>query len=195
MPSAADTARAGATAPNFQLRRHGLRSAGLIVGLAATARWAPSSLAMAPALASTGAAELAHWPGLALKGLQGHAITVGPGPWKATLVDFWASGCTPCRLSFPWMNRLHKRLGNRGLRILAINLDRRSEDAIRFLSAYPARFEIALDPAAQAAAALQIQAMPTSMLVRRDGAIGWTHKGFRESDVAVLEQRIEEALG
>jgi thiol-disulfide isomerase/thioredoxin len=98
-----------------------------------------------------------------LKGLQGQSLTIDAGPWRATLIDFWASWCTPCRLSFPWMNSLHKRLSERGLRILAINLDRRREDAVRFLSAHPARFEIALDPTAQSASALNIQAMPTSM--------------------------------
>jgi thiol-disulfide isomerase/thioredoxin len=129
-----------------------------------------------------------------LKGLQGQSLTIDAGPWRATLIDFWASWCTPCRLSFPWMNSLHERLSERGLRILAINLDRRREDAVRFLSAHPARFEIALDPTAQSASALNIQAMPTSMLLGRDSVIRWTHKGFRESDTEGLEQRIKEAL-
>jgi thiol-disulfide isomerase/thioredoxin len=129
-----------------------------------------------------------------LESIGGQPISIPTAPWKATLVDFWASWCTPCRLSFPWMNRMHERLGASTLRIVAINLDRRRDDALRFLAAHPARFEIALDPAAHSAAALQIQAMPTSMLVRSDGSIGWTHPGFRESDVAGLERRIQEAL-
>jgi hypothetical protein len=65
---------------------------------------------------------------------------------------------------------------------------------LRFLSTYPAKFEIALDPTAQTASALNIQAMPTSMLLGQDGIIRWTHKGFRESDTEGLERRIQEAL-
>ncbi len=172
--------------PVRRARRQALRSVALVAGLAAPGAWAST---VGPDKAST-----PRWPNLTLKGLQGQTLTMDTGPWQATLVDFWASWCTPCRLSFPWMNSLHERLSERGLRILAINLDRRREDAVRFLSAYPARFEIALDPAAEAASALNIQAMPTSMLLGRDGVIRWTHKGFRESDTDGLERKIQEAL-
>lgn len=176
-----------------QGRREALRGATLMAGLSAVGGLAPLGWALAQP-ATAGATGQARWPGLVLKGLQGQAIDGATGPWRATLVDFWASWCTPCRLSFPWMNQLHERLAGRGLRILAVNLDRRQEDAARFLAAHPARFEIAVDPAAELATTLQIQAMPTSMLVARDGAIRWTHKGFRASDVPGLERRIEEAL-
>jgi hypothetical protein len=92
------------------------------------------------------------------------------------------------------MNRLHERLAGKGLRIVAVNLDRRAEDAMRFLAAHPARFEIAMDHAAESASALQIQAMPTSLLLAADGSIRWTHRGFRESDIPGLERNIEGAL-
>lgn len=173
--------------PVLRARRCVLRRVVLVAGLSTSSSWA--------SVVGLESASVRRWPDLTLKGLQGQTLTMNTGPWRATLVDFWASWCTPCRLSFPWMNRLHERLSERGLRILAINLDRRREDAVRFLSAYPARFEIALDPAAQSASALNIQAMPTSMLLGQDGVIRWTHKGFRESDTDGLEQRIKEALG
>lgn len=184
------TAQAASMEPSgsdLRARRHVLRSVALAAGLATPGVWAST--------AGPGSVSIPRWPDLTLKGLQGQSLTIDAGPWRATLIDFWASWCTPCRLSFPWMNSLHKRLSERGLRILAINLDRRREDAVRFLSAHPARFEIALDPTAQSASALNIQAMPTSMLLGRDSVIRWTHKGFRESDTEGLEQRIKEALG
>lgn len=135
-----------------------------------------------------------HWPNLLLRSLQGQTITLPARPWRATLVDFWASWCTPCRLSFPWMNRLHEQWAGKGLRIVAVNLDRRKDDALRFLAAHPPQFEIVMDPAAESANALQIQAMPTSLLLAADGSIRWMHRGFRESDIPALERNIEGAL-
>lgn len=161
--------------------------------LLASASWA-SPYSVDARARDVGGHSLTRWPELNLIGLEGQAITLAAGPAKVTLVDFWASWCAPCRLSFPWMNKLHDRFREQGLRVVAINLDRRRDDAVRFLAAHPARFEIALDPTAKAATALNVQAMPTSMLVRKDGTILWIHRGFRESDVEGLERRILEAL-
>jgi thiol-disulfide isomerase/thioredoxin len=48
-----------------------------------------------------------------LKGLRGHVV----------YVDFWASWCTPCRQSFPWMKALESTYGAQGLSVVAIDLD------------------------------------------------------------------------
>ena len=89
---------------------------------------------------------------------------------------------------------MHERWAAGGLRIVAINLDRREADALRFLAQNPARFEIAFDPAGESARRLDIQAMPSSLLVGRDGTILSTHRGFRPEDAPVLEQQLREAL-
>ena len=41
---------------------------------------------------------------------------------KVVYVDFWASWCGPCLRSFPWMNEMKRRFGDKGLSILAINV-------------------------------------------------------------------------
>jgi cytochrome c biogenesis protein CcmG/thiol:disulfide interchange protein DsbE len=134
------------------------------------------------------------WPELALRTQSGQPLLPDTPGWRATYVDFWASWCAPCKLSFPWMNEMLERLGPAGLRIVAINVDRREADAQRFLQRWPARFELAFDPLAEAAARLAIQAMPTSMLVARDRRILFTHRGFRLEDRAELEARLRAAL-
>jgi thiol-disulfide isomerase/thioredoxin len=64
---------------------------------------------------------------------------------QVVYVDFWASWCVPCKLSFPFMNDMHAKYGPLGLTIVAISVDRKREDADRFLRATPARFVIAYD--------------------------------------------------
>lgn len=143
---------------------------------------------------STPAGAATAWPEIELRTTAGRPVIPGGDGVKATYVDFWASWCAPCRLSFPWMNEMHDRLGPAGLRIVAINLDRKEADARRFLAQWPPRFEIAFDPAAESARRLNIQAMPTSMLVGADGRILFTHKGFRPEERASLEERLRAAL-
>lgn len=64
---------------------------------------------------------------------------------QVVYVDFWASWCVPCKLSFPFMNDMHAKYGPLGLTIVAISVDRKREDTDRFLRATPARFVIAYD--------------------------------------------------
>ncbi len=161
-------------------------------GLHAALRMGGAEALLTPPIAR--AAPPVRWPALDLRTTAGGPVMPDSGDWRATYVDFWASWCTPCRLSFPWMNQMHERWSGAGLRVVAINLDRQEADARRFLQQHPARFEIALDPAAGSARLMDVQAMPTSFIVVRDGAVRFMHKGFRLEDRDALEQRLREAL-
>ena len=65
------------------------------------------------------------------------------GQW--VYLDFWASWCIPCRLSFPFMNELHRSLGPKGLTVLAVGLDKQMQRMSNFLRASPADFSIVWD--------------------------------------------------
>ena len=52
---------------------------------------------------------------------------------RVVLVDFWASWCAPCKQSFPWMNEMQAKYGPKGLTIVGINVDKKREDADKFL--------------------------------------------------------------
>jgi thiol-disulfide isomerase/thioredoxin len=131
-----------------------------------------------------------------LEGLEG-SLSWNPGAvGKVWLyLDFWASWCGPCRLSFPWMNRLHDQWSTKGLRIVAVTVDRKREDALGFLRANPAKFEIAFDPQAALARTLDVKTMPTSLLVAPDGRIVHRHEGFTASLGDKAARSVQEALG
>lgn len=109
-------------------------------------------------------------------------------------VDFWASWCGPCRLSFPYMNELQARHKGQGLQVVAINVDAKRSDADRFLAANPAQFSIAFDPKGDTPRRWEVKTMPTSALVGRDGRLLWLHRGFRDEDRKDLDARIASAL-
>jgi thiol-disulfide isomerase/thioredoxin len=109
-------------------------------------------------------------------------------------VDFWASWCKPCRESFSFMNEMQKKYADKGLQIIAINLDEERSAADDFLSKYPAQFKIAYDPQGTTPASYGVKVMPTSYLLDRRGNIIFTHKGFKQSQTDELEQHIVKAL-
>ncbi len=113
---------------------------------------------------------------------------------KVVYVDFWASWCVPCKKSFPWMERMQHRYGDRGLRIIAVNLDENPADADRFLRKYPASFEIVRDPEGKLAERYHVQGMPTALLFAPDGRQVDRHIGFRDSEKGKYEAAIVAVL-
>ena len=129
-----------------------------------------------------------------LPGLRATPVDLADFKGKLTYVDFWASWCGPCRQSFPWMNEMQAKYGARGLQVVGINLDRKRDDAERFLAELPATFTIAFDAAGDSAKRFGVKGMPTSVLVGPDGKVLYMHTGFRDEERAQLEGRIAAAL-
>jgi len=113
---------------------------------------------------------------------------------KVVYLDFWASWCGPCKQSFPWMNSLQTRFQDKGLQILAVNVDVHSEDARAFLTALPPQFRVAFDTQGVTPRQYAIRGMPTSLVIGGDGKVVLLHNGFRPDDEAEVEAVIERAL-
>lgn len=113
---------------------------------------------------------------------------------KLVYLDFWASWCGPCRQSFPWMNEMQQKYGAQGLQVIAVNVDKKAEDANRFLADNVAKFAIAFDPVGATPKAYAVKAMPSSMLIAPDGSVQFVHAGFREEERRLLEDKIRAAL-
>jgi len=113
---------------------------------------------------------------------------------QVVYVDFWASWCGPCRRSFPWMNELQRRYGDRGLTIVAINVDKNAADAARFLERNPAMFAVAYDQAGVTPLAYSVRDMPSSYLIDSRGNVVEIEHGFHDERKGPLEQRIQALL-
>jgi thiol-disulfide isomerase/thioredoxin len=113
---------------------------------------------------------------------------------KVLYLDFWASWCGPCQLSFPFMNRLNKDYGGRGLAVVAVNLDARSNDARSFLARHSAQFAVAMGDNQQCAKRFALNAMPTSYLIDRSGTLRASHSGFRPEKARAVRAEIERLL-
>jgi len=159
----------------------------------------PISIAMLLAAALSAAPAWALEKGAAapqfdLQGVDG-AVKLAKLQGKVVYVDFWASWCGPCRQSFPWMNEMQAKYGAKGLQIIGVNVDANSADARQFLTTTPARFAIGFDPQGATPRSYGIKGMPSSVLIGPDGKVLLEHYGFRDTDRAELENKIQNALG
>lgn len=129
-----------------------------------------------------------------LGGAVGESVSIESLRGKVVYLDFWASWCGPCRLSFPQLEELRQDLGARGFEVLAVNVDEFEEDALRFLEELPVTYPVVRDAQAKSPARYGILGMPTGFLLDRDGVVQFVHQGYRRSDGEKLRVEIEQLL-
>ncbi|MDD5036843.1 MAG: TlpA disulfide reductase family protein [Methylococcaceae bacterium] len=125
---------------------------------------------------------------------SGQALDLPIPQGKVVYLDFWASWCGPCVMSFPFMNQLHAELKAQGLEVVAVDLDEVREDALAFLKKTPAQFTVVQDPEGKCPGLYDVKAMPNSYLIDRRGNIRHVHLGFRDGDKPALRQKVQELL-
>lgn len=132
-------------------------------------------------------------PDFELPSTQG-PVKLSKSQGKVVYLDFWASWCGPCRESFPWMNAMQAKFKQKGLQVIAINLDANNDDAQKFLAQHAAQFTVLFDSKGVTPRQYGVKGMPSSFLINKDGKILVQHKGFNNTDRVELEQKIQSAL-
>lgn len=109
-------------------------------------------------------------------------------------LDFWASWCGPCAAALPAIDSLQKEFAEDGFQVLAVNVDQDVRDAQRFLSRRPVGYPSVSDPKGLIPDRFDVETMPTSFLIDRNGVVQYVHKGFRRGDEDELRTRIESLV-
>ncbi|MEZ5921949.1 MAG: TlpA disulfide reductase family protein [Parvularculaceae bacterium] len=113
---------------------------------------------------------------------------------KVVYLDFWASWCAPCAESFPYMERLKQDFSKDELVIVAVNVDHAKPRADAFLKRMNSDLHVVFDPEGLLASAFKVKAMPTSLLIGKDGRIRYVHSGFHADDIAKYDDHLRELL-
>ena len=113
---------------------------------------------------------------------------------KVVYVDFWASWCGPCKLSFPFMQQLAARYPAGDVAVVTVNLDRQRPAAEAFLRQVHASLPVVYDPAGNLAKTWKVADMPTSLVFDRKGAMRFRHQGFFPGKAAEYEAHIAQLV-
>src|SRR6185436_8333574 len=117
-------------------------------------------------------------PDFALTGIDGRTVRLSDYRGKVVLLNFWYTGCEPCREETPALEAAYKKLAPQGLEIIGMNVranERRGAegdaDIRTFIEAHGVTYPIALDSDSQSGRDYQVYVLPTSLMIDREGKI------------------------
>lgn len=132
-------------------------------------------------------------PDFAATTLDGKRITKKDLHGKVAIVNFWATWCGPCRKEIPDFIALQEKYQDK-LVIVGFSVDETGEDGVReFATTYAMNYPVAMVTTDLRQVFGRIYALPTSLVVDRDGMVVQKHVGLMDS--AIYEQEIRAVAG
>jgi len=138
-----------------------------------------------------------------LNDLEGRPVRLSSLKGKVVVVDFWATWCGPCRMSFPFLQKVcDKYRDNPAVVVLAIDCWERQPTPAQkltavkqFQSSNKYSWDVLLDDKGEVATQYGVTGIPTKFIIDRSGMIAFKSIGFSGPDMEEeLTQQIEVLL-
>jgi peroxiredoxin len=133
-------------------------------------------------------------PDFTLKSVAGENLKLSEYRGEVVLINFWASWCGPCRQEMPVLSELHDKYKALGFTVLGVNVEEDSSKARKLLQELPVSFPVLLDNQSIVSKQYDVIAMPSTVLVDRDGNMRYLHKGYKPGLEDVYLQQVRDLL-
>ncbi len=133
-------------------------------------------------------------PDFTLKSRGGSNVRLAELRGQVVLVNFWASWCGPCREEMPKLEDLHNTYKDLGFSLLGINLDQTPELSKKLLKNIKVTFPVLYDPENKISEAYNVEAMPSTFLIDRNGNWRMLHKGYESGYEDEYAEQIKQLL-
>ncbi len=110
--------------------------------------------------------------GSSIRTLDGSSLTLQDLEGKVVLVNAWATWCPPCVLEMPGFQRVYEDYKDQGFMVLGVSKDQGDPAAVKaFLREKGITYPVALSSAVDLGGITEVETLPTSFLIGRDGTI------------------------
>jgi peroxiredoxin len=133
-------------------------------------------------------------PEFTLKSLKDKNLSLKELRGQVVMINFWATWCGPCRQEIPALNTLYEKYRDTGFVLLGVNVDSESANAVQMVSRLKATYPILFDADKRASVLYQVSAMPTTILIDRDGKVRYIQKGYVTGIENKYQAQIRELL-
>ena len=108
---------------------------------------------------------------LQLTDLEGNPIRLEDLRGKVVWVNFWASWCPPCQYETPTVRAIDQRFRDRGLAIVAIQVQQTVQAGLDYAERYDLAYTIGADVTGDFFHAYHVFALPTQFFIDTEGRI------------------------
>ena len=136
------------------------------------------SVFAASSLASSGM-EGQKAPDFALKSSTGENLRLSEYRGDVVMINFWATWCGPCRQEMPLLDELYNRYQRVGFNLLGVNIDDDSRRAMQMAEELGIDFPVLFDASKEVSRLYEVEAMPVTVLVDREGTVRYVHHGYK----------------
>ena len=118
--------------------------------------------------------------GIVLRTMEGRRVPadslLADGP---VVLNFWATWCGPCRQEMPLLDELYSRYQRVGFNLLGVNIDDDSSRAMDMINELGVSFPVLFDATKEVSRLYQVDAMPVTVIVDREGNVHHVHQGYK----------------
>ncbi len=118
-------------------------------------------------------------PDFTLKSLSGKNLKLSEMRGEVIMLNFWASWCGPCRQEMPILEKIHQKYQPLGFTLLGVNVEEDSNEAKAYLKEIEVSFPILFDNQNKVSQVYNIIAMPSTIMIDRDGNMRYLHQGYK----------------
>jgi peroxiredoxin len=147
-------------------------------------------LALTSGLAVSASAPQTVAPDFTLPARSGGQVRLEELKGQVVMINFWATWCGPCRQEMPLLEQIHAKYEPLGFTMLGVNVEPDSAEAEKWLKGVPVSFPILFDRENAVSARFGVEAMPSSVLIDREGKVRHVHRGYKPGDEAVYADLI-----
>lgn len=129
-----------------------------------------------------------------LKSMSGKNLRLSEYRGQVVMINFWASWCAPCRQEMPLLEDLYKKYKGLGFTLLGVNVEQDSSKASTLLRSIKVSFPILFDNKNTVSKMYKVLAMPTTIIIDRDGNMRYLHKGYKPGYEQEYQQQVRALI-
>jgi cytochrome c biogenesis protein CcmG/thiol:disulfide interchange protein DsbE len=142
--------------------------------------------------AQAGPIEKGMAPDFSITGFDGRAFTLSEHRGHVVIVNFWASWCLPCREEAAYLEQTWRKYESKDVIFVGVDWVDTGKEALAYIKEFDITYINGPDIGTRAAQAYNIQGVPETFYVAKNGELRGVHIGPLKSPE--LDEKIEELL-
>lgn len=131
-------------------------------------------------------------PDFTLTDFDGRTVTLSELRGQVVIINFWASWCPPCREEAAYLEQTWRKYEGEGVIFIGVDWVDTEKEALAYIDEFDLTYFNGPDIGTRIAQAYNIQGVPETFYVAKDGELRGVHIGPLKSPE--LDQKIEELL-